>query len=167
MILNQWVLSIFLTSSSSFCFCRSSKIICSSSSSSLSLSLSDEYSSVSLRPCCRLRKTSLDYTLNRVCSVRCASHYNTFHTQTSSAFSYLCMSAISARSLSISSFSVAICLRSTCSREISSSCSVRISFSWLWTKKKKLLMLVFQAFCWWERILNVCVVVFIWVTHLC
>lgn len=44
--------------------------------------------------------------------------------------SYLCMSAISPRSLSISSFSVAICLRSTCSREISSSCSVRISFSW-------------------------------------
>src|SRR4029434_2657365 len=32
-------------------------------------------------------------------------------------------------SLSISSFSVAICLRSTCSRAISSSCSVRSSFS--------------------------------------
>lgn len=45
-----------LTSSSSFCFCRSSRIICSSSSSSLSLSLSEEYSSVSLRPCCRLKR---------------------------------------------------------------------------------------------------------------
>ena len=40
------------TSSSSFCRCRSCRMSCSSSSSSLSLSLSDEYSSVSLRPCC-------------------------------------------------------------------------------------------------------------------
>lgn len=43
---------LVLTSSSSFCLCRSSRMICSSSSSSLSLSLSEEYSSVSLRPCC-------------------------------------------------------------------------------------------------------------------
>ena len=55
-------------------------------------------------------------------------YHNTMYV---SVFSHLCMSAISARSLSISSFSVAICRRSTCSREISSSCSVRISFSWL------------------------------------
>lgn len=41
-----------LTSSSSFCLCKSSKMTWSSSSSSLSLSLSEEYSSVSLRPCC-------------------------------------------------------------------------------------------------------------------
>lgn len=49
--------------------------------------------------------------------------------------SHLCISAISARSRSISSFSVAICRRSTCSSDISSSCSVRISFSCRGRKK--------------------------------
>lgn len=45
-----------------------------------------------------------------------------------SAF-YLCISAISARRRSISSFSEAICLRRNCSMASSSSCSVKISFS--------------------------------------
>lgn len=43
--------------------------------------------------------------------------------------SYLCISAISARRRSISSFSEAICLRRNCSMASSSSCSVKISFS--------------------------------------
>lgn len=42
---------------------------------------------------------------------------------------YLCISAISARRRSISSFSEAICLRRNCSMASSSSCSVKISFS--------------------------------------
>lgn len=54
MLFKVHLMGCSLTSSSSFCFWRSSRIIWSSSSSSLSLSLSDEYSSVSLRPCCRL-----------------------------------------------------------------------------------------------------------------
>ena len=120
----RWNNGPILTSSSSFCFCRSSRIICSSSSSSLSLSLSEEYSSVSLRPCCRLSNRIQDYSWGRQYVL------SYLLTEVVLALPHLWMSAISARSLSISSFSVAICLRNTCSREISSSCSVRISFSW-------------------------------------
>lgn len=117
------------TSSSSFCFWRSSRIICSSSSSSLSLSLSEEYSSVSLRPCCRLNRQMQRWD---------GGGPTRTHSQPTiiPASFHLCMSAISARNLSISSFSVAICLRSICSSEISSSCSVRISFSYLEKEEK-------------------------------
>lgn len=70
------------------------------------------------------------------CNGSCASYHNTFSSPgPAQSLSDLWMSAISARSLSISSFSVAISLRNTCSSEISSSCSVRISFSWLWRHK--------------------------------